>query len=155
MEIQIHCKYDVLLDPKELKPHPRNKNRHPKEQVERIKKVFAYQGIRKACVVSNRSGFMTTWHGRLLAAKEMKIKVPVVYQDYESEDQEAADLNADNSLAMWAEFDMAGLNEDMKNFDGATFDPEWLGFKDFEVEAADKKQKKPCPQCGYLQTKEG
>jgi len=50
------------------------------------------------------SGYITAGLG-LLAAGRMggQKSLPVNYQDYESEEQEFADLVADNSIAAWAE----------------------------------------------------
>jgi hypothetical protein len=159
-EIKIHCKYDELVPIKKLKPHPKNPNEHDKDQIDRIIKIFKYQGVRKACVVSNQSGYMTTWHGRLLAAKELGMeKIPVVYQDYQNEEQEYADLIADNSIASWANINLSAVNFEIPNL-GPDFDIEVLGLKDFAMDINEKefkekeldeniKTEKECPSCGY------
>lgn len=35
-EVIIHCKYDELIDPKKLKNHPDNTNKHGQDQIERL-----------------------------------------------------------------------------------------------------------------------
>lgn len=88
--------------------------------------------------MSNLSGYVTAGHGMILAAKvNGYTELPVSYQDYQNEDQEIADINADNALAKWAELDMAMVNQDLANFD-PTFDIQMLGIKGFVLEPADK-----------------
>lgn len=139
----IRCLFDELVDVKKLKAHPKNRNTHPDEQITRLAKILAYQGWRYPVKVSKRSGFITSGHGRLLAAKSNKWKqVPVNYQDYESDEQEYADLQADNAIALWAELDLSGINTDLGDL-GPDFDIDLLGLKDFELVIGDTLE----PQC--------
>jgi len=135
----IHCdKAPVLVAISELKPHPKNRNTHPKEQIERLAQILKYQGWRYPVKVSTRSGFITAGHGRIEAAKLNGWKeVPVSYQDYESEEQEIADLVADNAIASWSDLDLSGINADIVEL-GPDFDIDLLGIKDFVLEPADK-----------------
>ena len=95
-DIKIMCSYDKLVDPYELIENPKNPNRHPEKQIEILAKLIKSQGFRRPIVVSNRSGFVTVGHGRLLAAKYLEMEtVPVDYQDYESEAKAWADMVAD------------------------------------------------------------
>jgi DNA modification methylase len=137
MEIKIHSLYDKLVDPMTLKNHDKNRNKHPQEQIERFAKILKYQGWRQAIKVSNRSGKITTGHGRKLVAIYMGLSVvPVVYQDYESEEQEYADIQADNAIALWAEMDMAGINADLADI--GPMDIDLLGIQDFTIDMAEK-----------------
>ena len=147
--ILIKCQYTKLVDPKTLKPHPKNRNKHSDEQIERLAKIIEYQGWRRAIRVSTRSGFITAGHGGVLTAlfKNWK-KVPVDYQDYDDDDQEHADVQADNAIAAWAELDMPAINSDVPDL-GPNFDIDWLGIKNFEIDPADKKRRtRKCPNCG-------
>ena len=136
--IEIKCAYDKLVKIEELKPHPKNPNRHSKEQIERLAKIVAYQGIRRPVRVSKSSGFITAGHGLVQALQSIQEKeVPVNYQDYKDEDQEYADIIADNSIASWAELDLASINLEVPSL-GPDFDIDMLGIKDFEIEPADK-----------------
>lgn len=141
--MQIHCQYSQLVPVKELKAHPKNRNEHPKDQLERLAKILEYQGWRYPIKVSKLSGFITSGHGRLAAAKLLKLKeVPVSFQDYTDEAQEYADLQADNAIASWSELDLSAINSDIVDL-GPDFDIDLLGIKDFVVEPADKLD----PQC--------
>lgn len=136
--MQIHCLYDELVAPRTLKEHPKNRNNHSPEQVARLKDILEYQGFRYAIKVSKRSGYITSGHGRRLAAIASSLDaVPVVYQDYESDEQEYADIVADNAIASWAELDLSGINADIGDL-GPDFDLNLLGIKDFVLEPADK-----------------
>lgn len=136
--MKIHCLYDALVSPSELKPHPKNRNKHPDEQIRRLADILDYQGWRYPIKVSRLSGFITSGHGRLMAAKMLGLQeVPVNYQEYESETQEYADLQADNAIALWAELDFSGINADIGDF-GPDFDIDLLGIKDFTIDVAEK-----------------
>ena len=133
-----HCQYSKLINPKELKQHPKNRNKHSKEQIDRLIKILTYQGWRYPIKVSNFSGFITSGHGRLMAALKMGLtEVPVSYQDYESNEQEYADVQSDNAIASWSELDLSSINVDIGDL-GPDFDLDLLGIKDFTVDVADK-----------------
>jgi hypothetical protein len=151
-----------MVQTKELKPHPKNRNNHSDEQISRLAKILEYQGWRYPIKVSNQSGFITSGHGRLAAAiKNGWTEVPVSFQDYESDDQEYADLTADNSIASWAELDLSGINSDIGEL-GPDFDIDLLGIKSFsldfkptEIEQEDASSLSKladkivqCPNCG-------
>lgn len=136
--MKIKCAYDRLINVADLKPHPKNRNRHPKAQLERLAAIMAYQGIRKPIRVSNLSGLMTAGHGTLEAAKLNGWKAfPVNFQDYDDEAQEIADLNADNAIALWAEIDMSGVNADIGDL-GPDFNIDMLGIEGFTVDVAER-----------------
>lgn len=136
--MQIRCLYDKLVPISELTPHPKNRNQHPDDQIDRLAKILKYQGWRYPIKVSKQTGLITSGHGRLEAAKKNGwTQVPVNYQDYENETQEYADLQADNAIASWAELELAKINLDLPEL-GPDFDLEMLGLKDFELEPADK-----------------
>lgn len=121
----------------ELHPNPKNRNVHSAAQIERLGEIIKYQGFRNPLIVSKRTGFIVAGHGRLLAAKELKLKeVPVIYEDFEDEDQEYAAGISDNAIASWAELDLSGINADIPEL--GPFDIDLLGIKDFELEPADK-----------------
>lgn len=130
------------VDPKSLKPHPKNTNKHPKEQIERLANILKYQGWRQPIVVSKRSDFIVAGHGRLEAALLNETnKVPVSFQHFEDETQELAHMTADNAIALWADLDLSLVNEQIIDM-GPDFDIDLLGLKDFEIEPADKYQDK-------------
>ncbi|NDD53270.1 site-specific DNA-methyltransferase [bacterium] len=63
--------------------------------------------------------------------------MPVVYQDFDSEEAEYAFIQADNAIALWAELDLSGINADIADL-GPDFDIDLLGIKNFEIDVADK-----------------
>ena len=131
MNVNIDIKW---LDPKKLKPNPRNRNKHPKEQINRLAKLLEYQGWRLPIIVSNRSGMIVAGHGRLMAAKKLKMnQVPVCYQDFDDEDQEYAFLISDNAISEWAELQLDDINKDLAGLDGMSFDLDLLGMRDFQL----------------------
>ena len=133
----IHCKYDELINPKELQPHPKNRNKHSGDQIERLAKLYEYQGIRHPIIVSKRSGFIVAGHGRKAAATKLKLKeFPVVYQDFESDEQEYAFIQSDNAVALWAELDLSAINTDIQDL-GPDFDIDWLGIKNFKIDVSE------------------
>lgn len=140
--MQIHCKYDELINPSKLKNHPKNRNKHGQDQIERLAELYKYHGIRHPIIVSKLSKCIVAGHGRKLAAIRAGIKeMPVVYQDFESSESEYAFIQADNAIALWAELDMAGINEDISDL-GPDFDINMLGIQDFTIDVADKFEDK-------------
>lgn len=148
--MKVHCLHDALVPIDELKPHGRNRNKHPKDQIERLAKILNYQGWRKPVTVSKLSGQVTSGHGRMEAAKlNGWTEVPVSYQDYENEDQEIADLTADNAIAAWSELDLSGINTDLEAL-GPDLDLDMLGLKSFGIdppETGGKGMMVTCPHC--------
>ena len=138
--MKIHCKHDELVSPGKLKDHPKNRNKHSPDQIERLAKLYEYHGIRHPIIVSRRSGFIVAGHGRKLASIMAKVdQVPVVYQDFDSDEAEYAFIQADNAIALWAELDLAGINGDLGEL-GPDFDIDLLGIKDFLIEPAEKEE---------------
>lgn len=137
--MRIRCPHDRLVPIAELKLHPKNRNSHPKDQIERLAKILAYQGWRYPVKVSLLSGYVTSGHGRIEAAvKNGWDEVPVSFQEYENEDQEYADLTADNAIASWSELDLSGINFDLASL-GPELDLDMLGLKGFEMNASDRE----------------
>lgn len=156
----IRCLYDKLVPVEDLKPHPQNRNDHPDDQLIELAEILNYQGWRYPIKVSNQSGCITSGHGRLFAAKLNKWpEVPVNYQDYDSPEQEYADVQADNAIALWAQMDLEKIREDLKSLKDVN--TRMTGIKDLilpdinflpgtEAEQGKLDEKKPvqCPNCG-------
>ena len=134
IEAEIHCKFDKLIPPAQLKDHPKNRNKHGQDQIDRLADIFKYQGIRHPIIVSKLSGFIVAGHGRKLAAILAGIKeFPVVYQDFENIDKEYAFLISDNAIALWAELDFSEINLDLKDL-VPNLDIKMLGINSFGME---------------------
>lgn len=104
-----------MVPTESIKSNPANPNIHPEDQLKVMGQVLARHGWREALVVSRRSGLLVKGHGRLQAAKMAGFTlVPVEYQDYADEQQEIADLIADNRLAQGSFMDALGLGALMR-----------------------------------------
>lgn len=135
MEPKIHCAYDEMVDITKLVPNPRNPNQHSDRQIELLAKIIEHQGWRVPITVSKRSGFIVRGHGRLLAAEALGLdKVPVDYQEYESEAEEWADLIADNRIAELSQMDNEMLKDLLEELDTGEIDMELTGFSLDEIE---------------------
>jgi 16S rRNA G966 N2-methylase RsmD len=131
-----------IVSIKDVKLNPKNRNKHPKEQIERLSEIIKYQGFRNPLIISSRTGLVVAGHGRYEAAKKLKLKeVPVMVQDFDSEEQEYAAQVSDNAIAAWAELDLSGINTDLGDL-GPDFNIDLLGIKDFVLEPAEL-----IPQC--------
>lgn len=154
-QANILCKHDDIVSLSSLTPNPKNANKHPKEQIERLAKILKYQGIRAPIIVSKRSGFIVKGHGTLLAIKHNKWdKCPVVFQDFETEEQEYAFLQSDNAIASWADLDLSMVNIELPNL-GPDFDIDLLGIKDFKIDVAEREDEDEIPEQVEAKTKLG
>ena len=132
--VKIDCSYDELVPLELLVPHPRNNNRHPEDQINRLAKIIELTAWRNPIIVSKLSGFIVVGHARLEVAKKLGMdKVPVDYQEFENEAQEYQYLTSENAIARWSEIDTNALKIDLEdlNYD---LDMELLGLKDFDME---------------------
>jgi len=134
--------------------NPKNRNKHPANQIDALAKIIKAQGFRRPLTISKRSGLLVCGEGRYLAAAKLGYQfVPVMYQEYESEEQEYADGIADNAVDKWAELDYPAINQDLADL--GPFDIDLLGIEDFKVEplehegfTPDHSKQIKCPHCG-------
>jgi ParB family chromosome partitioning protein len=121
-----------MVDIDKIIPNPKNANRHSVEQIQRLEKLITKIGFRVPLIVSKRTGFLVSGHGRLEAAKNLGMKVlPVDHQEFESEAIEYAFLVSDNEIARWAELDKQSVYENLAEMQ--EFDIELLGIEDFKL----------------------
>lgn len=129
---EIFAKSITLVPLKDIKLNPKNRNKHPADQIDRLVKIIQETGFRRPGTISNRTGFLVCGEGRYLAAKKIGLKeMPIMYQDYKDAAQELADAVADNAIDKWANLDTSGIMQDVKEFD--EFDLDLLGIKDFRI----------------------
>jgi hypothetical protein len=139
--MKIRCSHSEIVSVAELKNkfHPKNHNNHPDDQIKQLATILEYQGVRYPVKISNQSGKITSGHGRVLAAQKLGwTDFPVDYQDYDSPAQEYADVQADNAIASWAELNLDGIKDDIKEFE--SFDVDSLGIKNFMLEPEEKSE---------------
>lgn len=117
-EVPILCHFDKLCKPEDLRPHPNNPNIHPEGQLQRLAAIIRRNGWRNPIVVSRLSGCVIKGHGRLGAALAGGFDtVPIVYQDYATPADEAADLIADNLIAEESQLDLDAVDALARQFD--------------------------------------
>lgn len=145
-----------------LIPHPKNMNKHPGDQIERLCRLIEYQGFRNPLVVQLGTNLIVAGHGRLEAAKKLGYeKIPVTYQKFDDEAQLYAYMTSDNAIASWAELDLSQINLDIQDL-GPELDIDMLGLKSFKVDPIDnldlnqepkvdeiKTTMVTCPECNH------
>ena len=128
-----------LVSVDQLVPYEKNMNQHTDEQIDRLIKLIEYQGFRDPIIAQKGTNRVAAGHGRLVAAKKMGLeKVPVTYQEFESEDQFYAFVVSHNAIAKdsWASLDLSMVNAELENL--GPIDIDLLGLKDFVVEPIEK-----------------
>jgi hypothetical protein len=117
--IAVRCAYDEIVKVSDLKRHPENPNKHPVKQLEIYSKVVRYQGFRRAPTVSRQTGLMTRGNGLHEMCEVDRIEeMPVDYQDYDSLEQELADVLADRYLQELAEMDLKQSDSILRRLNG-------------------------------------
>jgi ParB-like chromosome segregation protein Spo0J len=164
--MQIKSNSIELVDVESIIENPKNANRHSIEQIQRLEKLIKYQGFRNPLIVSKRTGFLIVGHGRLEAAKNLGMeKLPVIFEDFESEAQEYQYLISDNEIARWAELDKQSVYENIEllelddlellgiedNLEIKVLDPEDLSDKNKEIDVDNfgNDLEHTCPKCGF------
>ena len=127
-----------FVSPDVIVPWDKNANQHSEDQIKRLCKLIEHNGFRDPLIISKRSGFLICGHGRLMAAKRLKLEsVPVIYQDFRDEAEEYQFMVAHNAIASWSELDLSAVNTEMLDL-GPDFDIDLLGIKDFVIEPIEK-----------------
>ncbi len=131
-----------MLELTKLKPYERNIKSHPKEQIEKIARQISEHGFDVPIVV-DPAMVIIKGHGRLLAAKKLKLKtVPVIIRTDLSPEQVKAARIADNKVAE-SEWEMDFLKDEMKWLKDLDYDLTLTGFDEFDFLGADA----PDPGC--------
>jgi DNA modification methylase len=129
---EIFAKAITLVPLKDIKLNPKNRNKHPADQIDRLVKIIKETGFRRPGTISNRTGFLVCGECRYLAAKKIGLKeIPIMHQDYADAAQELADAVADNAIDKWANLDTSGINAGRQRVED--FDLDLLGIKDFRI----------------------
>lgn len=133
--IPVFCAYDEIVPLDDIHPNPGNPNDHNKKQVRLLGDIIRATGWRAPITVSKRSGLITKGHGRWMAAAAMGWdSAPVEYQDYASEEEEHADLIADNRIAELADLDMGKLMDMVQEMDTGAVPIELTGFTEEDLQ---------------------
>ena len=156
--IKIRSNEIKMVELRSLKMKSNNRNHHGQDQIEMLAEHYKYQGFRNPLIVSNQSGEIVSGNGRYLAAVRAGLKtLPVIFQDFDSPEQEYSYHVADNSLHDWSRLDLSSINNDLQDL-GPDFDLKMLGINNFTLDFnqldfnpnAEEKEKKSkiCPHCG-------
>lgn len=150
--MEIKSKEISVIPIEQVRENPKNRNQHSQEQIERLAKTIQATGFRNPLIISNQTGTLVSGHGRLAALKMIgATTVPVIYQDFETPEDEYTFGIADNALNAWSELDFSGINLDLAEM--GPFDLNLLGIQDFKLDVAETekeakpKQPKFCPHC--------
>lgn len=110
---------DVALDM--LKPHPRNYQAHPDDELAHLKESITAHGFYRNVVIA-RDGTILAGHGVVEAARQLGYThVPAVRVDYAPDDPRALKLLvSDNEISHLAEVDDRALTELLRELNEAT-----------------------------------
>jgi DNA modification methylase len=107
--VAIHCRYDRLVAPTDLRFNPANNNHHPPDQIALLSRLYQETGIRHPVIVSTLSGMVVAGEGRARAGLLIPgCLIPVVDQPFNSEAEELSFLLADNRLQELSDRDETG-----------------------------------------------
>lgn len=112
----------------ELVPYAKNARTHSKAQVDQIAESIKRFGFTNPVLIDG-SGGIIAGHGRVLAAKKLKMdSVPTLTIDHLTDDEKRAYVLADNKLALNGGWDESMLAEELKALGAAQFDTSVIGF---------------------------
>ena len=123
---------------KDIKPYKRNAKLHPQEQIDQIKASIKEFGFNDPIAVWHDNEIIEG-HGRLIAAKQMKMKeIPIIRLDDLTDEQRRAYMLAHNQLTMNTGFDLDLLTEEINSI--LDIDMEDFGFEDFVIDEPDNDE---------------
>lgn len=106
---------------------------HPKEQVEQIAASIMEFGFTAPILVDDKAGILAG-HGRLAAAKSLKLKVvPVIQLKHLNEIQRRAYMIADNKIPLAAQWDAKRLDRELKALSKSGYDVLITGFSEEDI----------------------
>ena len=145
----------INLKTDQLTPYKFNAKKHPKSQVEQIKKSIQEFGFNDPIAVWGEENLIVEGHGRLLAAQELGIEeVPVIRLDNLTDEERKAYTLAHNKLTMNSDFDEEVLAVELSSI--KELDMEDFGFvapaQDQEVEEPETPEppKEPRSKIGQV-----
>lgn len=133
------------VDIDSIKPYKNNAKKHPKEQIEQIKKSIEQFGMDDPIGIWKNE--VVEGHGRLIACKELGYKeIPIIRLDHLTDEERKAYALAHNKLTMNSDFDIDILNKELEEI--TNIDMENFGFLDMDIEEEENpySQKVDIPQ---------
>lgn len=102
------------VDINSIRPYEKNAKRHPKKQIEQIKKSIERFGMDDPIGIWKDE--IVEGHGRLIACKELGYEeVPIIRLDHLTDEERKAYTLAHNKLTMNSDFNIDILNEELEN----------------------------------------
>lgn len=118
-------------DTAKLVPYAKNSRTHSTAQVTQIKNSIEKFGFNNPVLI-DPSGVLIAGHGRVMAAKLMKLKqVPCIVLGHLTDAQRRAYVIADNKIALGSDWDANLLNEEINSLLDDNFQLEDIGLDDF------------------------
>ena len=97
-----------------IKPYKNNAKKHPREQIEQIKKSIKEFGMDDPIGIWKDE--IVEGHGRLIACKELGMtEVPIIKLDHLTDEERKAYTLAHNKLTMNSDFDVEMLGEELES----------------------------------------
>lgn len=111
----------------------RNARVHPKDQIDQIAASISEFGFTAPILVDEDSGILAG-HGRLAAAKQLKLKkVPVIQFKHLTEVQRRAYMIADNKIPLSAQWDSKKLSSELDALAKSGYDILITGFSEHDI----------------------
>ena len=121
-----------------IKPYKNNAKKHPREQIDQIKKSIELFGMDDPIGIWKDE--IVEGHGRLIACKELGYtEVPIIRLDHLTDEERKAYTLAHNKLTMNSDFDLDMLEEELNNLKELDIDMEDFGF---DIEFDDIEEEK-------------
>ena len=122
---------------KELHPYPNNARKHQKDDVNAIAKSIEAFGFNDPIGIWSKNNIIVEGHGRLEAAKQLKLKeVPVIRLDNLTDEQRRAYALAHNKTAELSEWDLDLLADELDTI--FELDMDDFGFGEADDSSLDK-----------------
>ena len=134
---------------KQLKPYEKNARKHADYDVSQIMVSIEKYGFSDPIGVWGENNIIVEGHGRLMAAKKLKLKeVQVIHLDHLTDEQRKEYALIHNKSAELSEWDLETLLAEINELDLSDFDIDWGidGLEMPEEEAAIVEDEAPEPE---------
>lgn len=151
----------VEVNPSDLFFDESNENHHSDDQIKMLMHSIEKSGFYNPILAEAGTCIIVAGHGRVMAAKRLKMKkVPVIFKEYANEGEKAKDRIKDNMSARESILSMPMITETIirNDYEGTvafdwgmtqkTLDEKMLAVPPEEKEKA-CKEPKVCPKCGH------
>lgn len=161
-----HSKYQLWIDPNQVKPYERNAKKHTEKQVKNIATSIRRFGWQQDTVLT-KDMVLVIGHGRRLAAIELGCEMPYHVIDKEADELTEKDIRelriADNSTnsETGIDYEILTAEVDGLDFDGFEFDfqiatqIDWADVEDLSEQTYEEPEHEclECPACHHVDRK--